>query len=267
MDSECFGILIQAPNHFIKTDFIDKNGDMLSSGRVHVKSWHFVIDDNSIKNGGVLSDEYIESLKKATPSGMFYDRDIRGLWVSAEGMIYLDFDYSKHTCSVNDITNIKFKEYFAGVDWGWEHHGIIGIYGIDHDGKAYRLEETAKRMMDIDDWVKQGQAYNAKYKTKMLFYCDDARPDNMQKFRQGGLNVRAANKSVVEGISYVASQFKQDRLVIVRETNPNYMTEVYNYRWKENTAKEEPIKELDDSMDTERYALYSHNRKNKINFY
>jgi PBSX family phage terminase large subunit len=198
---------------------------------------------------------------------MFYDRDIRGLWVSAEGMIYLDFDYSKHTCSANDIKDIQFKEYFAGVDWGFEHFGVIAVYGVDHDGKFYRLEETAERIKGIDYWVKEALNYNEKYKCKMLFYCDDARPDNMQEFRKAGLAVRGANKSVVEGIAHVASLYKQNKIMIVRETNKNYLLEIYNYRWKENSVKEEPIKEQDDSMDTERYALFSHNKKNIIEFF
>jgi len=255
-----------SPNNHIKTNYIDKTETRLESGRTYIKSWHFDLEDNSKKNGGVLSDEYIESLKKSTPSGIWYDRDILGLWTSAEGMIYKDFNFDRHTCSYSDIENMKFKEYFGSVDWGYEHLGVLAIYGVDHDGKYYRLEEEAEHHKGIDFWVRLGIEKNEKYKTNMIFYADDARPDNIEEFRKAGLIVREANKAVVEGISYVASLFKTDKLMIVRETNANYLRTIYIYRWKMNTIKEEPVKEDDDSQDTERYALYTKSKGNLIEF-
>lgn len=251
-----------APNNFIKSDYIDKSDARLSNGRVHIKSWHFVLDDNSIRNGGVLTDEYIESLKKSTPSGMWYDRDIEGLWVSAEGMIYRDFDLSKHVILRSQLPKdsqgkLALKEFWAGVDWGYTHKGVIGVYGKDHDGKIFRIKEVVGTEKDINWWVEMGKEIKSEF-GDILFYCDGARPDNISTFRKNGLRAKEAEKEVVPGISFVASLFKTDRLAIVKEDNENYLQEIFSYRWKINASKEEPIKENDDSMDTERYAAYSH---------
>jgi len=245
-----------APNHFLKTNFIDKSDSRLSNGRVYVKSHHFVLEDNSIQNGGVLTDEYIESLKLSTPSGMWYDRDILGLWVSAEGMIYKDFNLSKHTISIVDLPK-DIRTNWAGVDWGYNHKGAIGVYGNDHDGMNYRIKEIAESGKDIDWWVNEAKKLKEEF-GDMIFYCDPARPEYIAKFRQSGLRARAAENEVVPGISFVASLYKKDLLKIVKEYNENYLRTIFNYRWKENVTKEEPIKEDDDSQDTERYALYSH---------
>ena len=75
-----------------------------------------------------LSNEYIESIKMSTPSGMFYDRDIDGLWVSAEGVIYRDFNIKKHIKELPVRESIK--RYFVGVDWGYEHHGVINLFAL-----------------------------------------------------------------------------------------------------------------------------------------
>jgi len=242
-----------SPNHFIKENYIDKDDELLNDGSYHIKSWHFVLDDNTF-----LSETYKESLKKATPSGMWYDRDINGLWVAAEGMIYRDFDYDKHTISQKDLPIIK--DYWYGVDWGFEHKGVLAVYGQDHDGKCFRIKEIVETQRGVDWWVERGLEIKKEFGDSR-FYCDDARPDNISAFRKAGLRAKGSSKAVVEGISFVASLFRGDRLVIVRETNKNYLQEIYNYRWKENSVKEEPVKENDDSMDSERYALYTHLRK------
>lgn len=237
------------PDHPIKVNYIDKDGDLLSDGRLHIKSWHFTLDDNAF-----LSDEYKESLKKSTPSGMFYDRDINGLWVAAEGMIYRDFDLGVH---VLDVAPGNLKEHFAGIDWGFEHNGVIGVYGLDHDGNAFRLREIVAKQQSIDWWAHEAMEINNTYRG-IAFYADPARPDHIAALRGRGLVVHEAENPVVEGITFVAECFKKRRLYIVQQYNRNYLREIYNYRWKENSAKEEPIKMDDDSMDSERYALYSH---------
>ena len=241
------------PNHFIKTNYVDRNGELLKDGSVHIKSWHFILDDNEF-----LDETYKDSLKKSIPTGMWYDRDILGLWVAAEGMIYRDFDLSKHV--VDKLP--KMKDHFAGVDWGFEHKGVIGLYGVDNDGNAYRIKEIVETQKTIGWWKAEAKKIVKDY-GQVIFYCDPARPDFITELRQESILAREADNSVIEGITFIAEQFKNDRLFILRDYNKNYLSEIYNYRWKENVSREEPIKEDDHSMDSERYALYSHIGKSR----
>lgn len=246
------------PGHIVKTNYVDRDGEMLSDGRAHIKSWHFNLDDNNF-----LPAEYKESIKTNTPTGMWYDRDILGLWVAAEGMIYRDFDLGVHVIDVAPGRE-TFKEFIAGIDWGFEHRGVIGLYGIDGDGNLVRLLEVAEDQKTIEWWVAHARDLVNTY-GNITFYADPARPDNIATFRKAGVFVREAENAVVEGITCVAEQFRRRRLFIVRHTNRNYLQEIYNYRWKPNAAKEEPIKEADHSMDSERYAIYSHiGQRNEI---
>ena len=100
------------PNHFIKTDYIDSNDDMIIN-------FHFTLDDNTF-----LSERYKQSIKAATPSGKFYDRDIKGLWTVAEGAIYADFDKNVHIVEKPPDNIVR---YYAGVDWGWT---IMPLYRV-----------------------------------------------------------------------------------------------------------------------------------------
>src|SRR5699024_1463716 len=55
------------PNHWLNTDYINNEDD-------DIVDFRFQLDDNTF-----LSERYRESIKSATPTGKFYDRDILGL--------------------------------------------------------------------------------------------------------------------------------------------------------------------------------------------
>ncbi|WP_131009219.1 PBSX family phage terminase large subunit, partial [Clostridioides difficile] len=85
------------PEHWLKTNFVDK-----TDGKV-IQSFHYRLDDNIF-----LSERYRENIKKSTPSGVFYDRDINGLWVSADGLVYQDFNKDIHYISKDKLNDINF---------------------------------------------------------------------------------------------------------------------------------------------------------------
>jgi PBSX family phage terminase large subunit len=238
------------PDHFVKTGFIDRSGEKLNSGVENIKSFHFVLDDNTF-----LTDDYIQSVKESTPKGMWYDRDILGLWVAAEGICYTEFNYEKHV--IDKLPeDIEIRDYFAGQDWGWTHPGVVGFYGIDSNGCCYRILEIVQQQRGIEWWAEQVLELYNKY-GQFPIYCPPDQPGNKDYYRAKGIEVKEAETSVFEGISWIASEFKKtDNFKIIRDTNQNYLKEIYGYRWK--PGKEEPIKEIDDSMDSDRYARYTH---------
>jgi len=235
------------PTHPIKTDYIDNDGVLLSSGRIRIKAWSFNLWDNSKKNGGYLTEEYIENLE-ASFTGFKKDRAIWGKWVAAEGVIYKHFNENM----IVDAENLpEFKRFFAGVDWGYGHVGSILIFGEDHDGNIYLLEETAEKGKEIDWWVERKNKYETKY-GKMQWYCDSARPEYVLRF--GGVN---AKKEVIEGIDTCSRLMNDGKFFVVRNKAKRWMQEVYSYIWIDHKSKEEPRKENDDSMDAMRYALHT----------
>ena len=184
--------------------------------------------------------------------GMFFDRDILGKWVAAEGVVYTDFNKDIHY--INDISKIQFKKYFVGVDFGWEHYGSMVVVGKTVDDKYIMLKEYAHQHKDIDEWVSIAQEITQKY-GNINFYCDHARPDYIHKLRVSRVKAIEAKKDVLEGISTVATLFKTNKLLVVEKEVKQFKNEIYNYVWKD--GKDEPVKTNDDVLDSLRYAIYS----------
>lgn len=229
------------PNHWLKRDYINNPDPMIID-------FHFELDDNTF-----LSKRYRDSIKSATPSGKFYDRDILGLWTIAEGAIYSDFDKEIH---VIDNAPDELIRYYAGVDWGYDHYGSIVIIGEDKGGIAYIIDGITEQHKEIDWWTGRALEFKAKY-GDIPFYCDSARPEHVNRFYREGIDAINADKSVIAGIEEVAKRWKSDTLYYVKGSLPRFKDEIYQYRWKENSKKDEPEKEYDDVLDAIRYAIYT----------
>ena len=237
------------PTHTVKVDYIDKDGQKLSDGQLNIKAINFTLYDNTF-----LNKEYVESIEASTPSGMFFDRDILGIWVASEGVVYKDFNKDIHYIKEADIKDIQFKKYFTGVDFGWEHYGSMVVIGLGIDDKYYLLKEYAYQHKDIDYWVNIAKDIVKEY-GNINFYCDYARPDYISKLKVNGIRAINARKEVLEGISTIATLFKTNKLLILEDNVDIFKKEIYNYVWK--NGKDEPIKQNDDVLDSLRYAIYT----------
>lgn len=228
------------PNHWLNRDYIGKNDGKIID-------FSFKLDDNTF-----LSKRYIDSIKAATPKGKFYDRDILGLWTVAEGAIYAGYDSKIHV--VGELPDMR--RYFAGIDWGYTHYGSIVIVGEGVDNNYYLVDGVASQFKEIDWWVEQARKLTDIYGNIPL-YADSARPEHVARFDNEGFDISNANKSVIAGIELIAKLFKERKLYVKRDFVPRFFDEIFQYRWKENSTKDEPLKEFDDVLDSVRYALYS----------
>ena len=234
------------PTHSVKTDYIDKDGQMLSNGQLNIKAFNFTLYDNTF-----LNKEYVESIEASTPSGMFFDRDILGVWVASEGVVYQDFNKDIHYIKE---ANAEFKKVFCGVDFGWEHYGSIVVVGLGLDDKYYLIKEYAYKHKDIEYWINIAKEIIKEY-GNINFYCDYARPDYVHKLQVNGIRAINAKKDVLEGISTIATLFKTNKLLVLEDNVNIFKSEIYNYVWAK--GKDEPIKSSDDVLDSLRYAIYS----------
>lgn len=240
------------PQHFLKTDYIDNEKPGLKT-----KSFRFTIDDNTF-----LAPDYIQQIKAATPTGMFYDRNILGLWVSGDGLVYRDFDKNRMVIQQSQVPNIV--KYYCGVDWGFEHKGVITVWGDDSKGNIYMLEEHTSQFKYIDYWVRVANKIRDKYGKGITFWVDSARPDNYSEFLRAGINARNADKARMAGVERVAEYMKQGKFFAVKDGMDQFLNEVYQYVWDENTG--EPKKENDDVMDSMRYAIFNEHKENTTQF-
>lgn len=240
------------PEHWFKKDYLDNKNP-----KTRMLQFHFTIDDNTH-----LSKRYIEGIKARTPSGMFYERSILGLWVSGDGAVYRDFDERKMVVHDDEIKSIK--KYVAGVDWGYQHYGSIVVFGLDDADNWYLVEEHTEQYKEIDYWTKIAHQLQKKYGREMPLYCDTARTEHIDHFKHEGINAQYGWKSVVPGIEIVARQMKTGHFFVKRSAPVKFLDEIYNYRWDDKT-EDAVIKENDDCMDACRYAIatYLHMKERK----
>lgn len=239
------------PTHWLKIDYIDNHDP-----KARIKSFTFTIDDNTF-----LSKDYVESIKAATPRGMFYDRGILGQWVTGDGIVYQDFNKDTMVIPKNRVPD--GLDYYVGVDWGYEHPNPIILLGDDKDGNTYVLEDYTQKHKFINYWVKVAQNLQTRFGRNLIFYADSARPDNVNEFQSNGLNCINANKNVLPGIECVARKMREGKFYVVDTASSGLLDEIYQYAWDESTGL--PLKENDvrhnDRLDAIRYAIYSRNKK------
>lgn len=236
------------PTHWLKTDYIDNHDP-----KARIKSFHFTIDDNTF-----LSKDYVEALKAATPSGMFYDRSILGLWVTGDGVVYKDFD--QRTMVIPDSEVPDNLQYYVGVDWGFEHNNAITVLGDDPEtGTTYLVENYVDKEKYIDHWVSVAKDIQTRRGRNINFWVDSARPDNLNEFRRARINAKNADKSVMAGIEHVSKMIKQGKFKVAKSASKEFLKEVYQYVWDEKTGA--PIKQFDDDMDSIRYAMFNQHKK------
>ncbi|QBX17873.1 PBSX family phage terminase large subunit [Streptococcus parauberis] len=234
------------PNHWLNRDYINNKDKMIID-------FAFKLDDNTF-----LSKRYIENIKSATPNGKFYDRDILGLWTIAEGAVYSDFNKDIHI--VDSLP--EMKRYFAGVDWGFDHYGSIVIIGEGVDDNLYLVDGISEKGHYIDWWIDKAKQFNEKYGGDLVFWCDSARHEHVSALMDADLDARNARKEVIAGIETIAKKFKEKKLYILRGAIPRFFDEIYQYKWKPNSTKDEVIKEYDDVLDALRYAIHSDENNN-----
>lgn len=239
------------PTHWLKTDYIDNHDP-----KARIKSFTFTIDDNTF-----LSKDYVESIKAATPRGMFYDRGILGQWVTGDGIVYQDFNKDKMVIPRDRVPD--GLDYYVGVDWGYEHPNPIILLGDDKDGNTYVLEDYTQKHKFINYWVEIAKNLQTRFGRNLIFYADSARPDNVNEFQSNGLNCISANKNVLPGIECVARKMREGKFYVVDTASNGLLDEIYQYAWDESTGL--PLKENDvrhnDRLDAIRYAIYSRNKK------
>lgn len=243
------------PQHPIKINYIDHSGEMLDSGRMKLKSWHFILDDNN----QFLPADYIQLIKETTPAGYKYDRDILGRWVTASGVVYPEWNEG-----INVIKKLAGKmegwRRYGGIDFGFTNPFVYLLTCTDPDGRLYIVDEHYKSRMLIKDHAEIIKKMNGKNDVSIVADHD---AQEMAELRDQGIKTKRAQKAVMAGIQAVSARLKvqpdgRPRLYVL-ENCKNTIREMGCYSWKDQkdgvNAAEEPLKKDDHCPDDIRYIV------------
>jgi len=247
------------PYHPVKRDFIDKSGLRSSSGRLMVQSYHFDLEDNEF-----LSQEYIETIKRTTPAGMWYDRRIKGLWVAAEGIIYESFnrDPTRNPCHVCEPFDVpKDWQRVRGIDFGTVHPFVMLWGAIDPDGRLYIYREYFQTNRLIKHHAEKIKDFSRD--ESFIWTISDHDAQERLEYESLDIPTKAANKNVKMGLELVAQrmvdQIDGRPRIVIFDTCTELIRQMGIYRWlpfeEGKPYREEPLKVDDDGPDVLRYMV------------
>lgn len=202
-------------------------------------------------------------------TGMRFARLRKGLWVSAEGLIYGDYyDPAIHHIAPFDIPPDWSR--FRCIDFGLVHPFVCGWWAVDGDGRMFCYRQLYMTGRTVATHAKQIKELTGKEKI-ITTVCDHDAEDR-QTLAENGIPNIAAKKDVLQGIGKVQDRlekqaddrprlfFFKDSLVEIdyslkSDHKPYSIEQEFDsYIWA-NTAKEQPVKLYDDGMDMTRYAV------------
>jgi len=244
------------PNHKCK-QWIDKAAE----GDKNYYALHFVLDDNPF-----IPEDYKERIRNSA-SGLFYKRNVLGLWVMAEGAIFDFFDKKIH---VVKRPPVAADYWVAGIDYGAANPFTCIIVGISTGQytqtgvqmwveKEYYWDHRKKRPKVNSELADDVMEFLEPYAIKNI-YIDPSAEAFQQELSRRGKHVVHANNNVTQGIQIMCDSVRNGRCLIM-ENCTNLIKEIEGYVWDPREAKhgyDEPLKENDHCVDALRYILASH---------
>lgn len=255
-----------APTHFLMKDFIKKLD--LPEGhedRPNMIRFHFRLPDNPS-----LDAEYLRSLE-AENHGLWYERNIEGRWVAAEGAIYGMLDEPVHCRPAPPPTRWQFA--WIGIDYGTSNpsHAVLMVLAADDAGRD--------ALYVVDEWQhngrEKGQLTAPEQAARMAAWAEglladtglapvtvldpSAAPLRVQLRSDGWQGVRGADNRVEFGIQACSSLFGGERLYVDKARCPQLWDELCSYAWDDKVLErgepEQPLKVNDHGPDALRYAV------------
>lgn len=247
------------PLHWFKTNWIDKCREK------KLVYLHFTMEDN------LSLSENVKERYRSMYAGVFYLRYIKGLWKTAEGLIYTMFTNENMYDQLEErIKYISSKS--ISVDYGTTNPCVF--YEIWDDGqilwveKEYRWDsrsEEARRSLN-------SQKTDAQYADDMsafmgsrpeelcMIIVDPSAASFIQELRSRGWVVKEANNDVLDGIRKTGALFAKRQIRINRNRCKGLIGELQSYVWDDKAAEkgeEKPVKQLDHGPDAIRYKVNS----------
>lgn len=246
-----------SPYHWFYTDYIT-NDEIVDK-----KIWHFMMEDNLSLDPG-----YVETLKQMY-TGVWYDRMILGLWVSAEGRIYDTFDPKVHMIDTDKFikmsgTSARSIRWYVGCDYGTSTVMSWGLYaklpsGVVLKTREYYYDAQKRKTQKTDhefaadfvSWLDGVVPY--------AVFVDPSAASWKTELMRRGYVVLNANNDVLNGIRYVASRLNTSKYFIDKDC-VNTEKEYSSYVWDPKAqihGLDKPVKVHDHTCDTDRYVLYT----------
>ncbi len=236
------------PEHWFYTEWVKKCQEK------HLIHLHFTMEDNLS-----LSDE-VKARYERLYAGVFYDRYIRGLWVSADGLIYDCFNPAQHVLSKLPPTEGRS---YVSVDYGTRNPTVFLLWQRERGTERW----ICTREYYWDGRKRMRQKTDGEYAEDLMSFVsgvlvhsiivDPSAASFIEELRRRNLSVMAADNTVLDGIRNVSELLRSDGLAVSAQCT-NTISEFRAYVWDEKASAQgvdKPVKEHDHAMDAMRYFV------------
>lgn len=233
----------QHPYHYFYREWI------LQAKQKHALYLHFTMEDNPS-----LTPE-IRQRYEQLYSGVFYERFVKGNWVTGDGLVYPMFDRKRHVFSNSPH---HMGPYYISVDYGTRNPTSFGLWGFSH-GTWYRLREyyhDSRKLFQIktDTEYCQDLIDFAAGLPIQGVIVDPSAASLMECLRRmAKFPIIPARNDVLSGIQKVMDALREGRIQI-HESCTDTLREFSLYRWEEG-VNDRVKKENDHAMDDIRYFV------------
>lgn len=205
-----------------------------------------------------VSAEDIEEARNSNTEAYFaqeYLADFR----TYEGKIW-DFNFETQ---VKDLSSLNFErmDRIAGLDMGSrDPTAFCAILYDPKDDLYYVVDEYYKARANTEVHAINIQKIDSKYELDFIYIDSAAAQTKMDLASIYDISTINAQKSVLDGINFVANIIENDRLFVDQGCR-HVLNALEGYHWdpNPNLSREKPVHDEHSHMaDALRYALYSH---------
>ena len=170
--------------------WLNKRADTPKMSRFLSRHWHNPRYWNEAKQEWTaIGKAYLATLENL--SGARRGRLLDGLWVSAEGQVWPEYDEAIHRIGAKDVPGwdadptkaLPLRWYFASVDWGHSAPGVLQVWGADGEGRIYRVAEIYRTEQQLDWWADRAAELHEEFGLQAIV-CDPSRDDCIAGFNK-----------------------------------------------------------------------------------
>lgn len=220
---------------------------------------HFTMEDNP------SLDTKIRQRYESQYSGVFYDRYIKGLWVSAEGVVYANmFNSETNVLSPDEISELQFEgDYYVSCDFGIQNATVwllwrkvrgapvyVCLRESYYSGRESKRQKTVTELLDGLEEMLDG------IQPKHLIIDTSASALKVEAIRRK-YHVLGGKNDVLNGIAHTGKML-QDGYLLFSSDCKHTLREFELYMWDEKAAAnghDTPVKDNDHCMDAVRYFV------------
>ncbi len=245
------------PLHWFKVNWIDK------CRQKKLLYLHFTMDDN------LSLSEKIKAKYRSMYAGVFFLRYIKGLWKTAEGLIYTMFTDANLYDQLDDRTRHISSKVIA-VDYGttnpcvfletWDDGETIWVEReYRWDSRSEEARRSANPQKTDAQYADDMAAFMGnRPEDQCLIIVDPSAASFIQELRSRGWVVKEADNEVLDGIRKVGALYAKRQIRINRNNCKGLISETQSYVWDDKAAErgeEKPVKQLDHGPDALRYRV------------